>query len=237
MKNKTNFLRLPLLFMGVFLFFAISCDKDDDNDINGKECVDADGNVYETVKIGDQEWMAENLKTTTYNDGTDLPNVTDSDDWGELETGAYAWYDNDVSNKDVYGALYNWYAVETGNLCPDGWRVPTDDDWTELTDYLGGAEVAGGKLKATGTIEAGTGLWHEPNTGATNETGFAALPGGARHFEGHFIAMGSAGVWWTSTAHSVTGTAWRFDMSYDSAVLKEEFAYKTYGFAVRCIKN
>lgn len=166
--------------MGLFLVFAGSCKKDDDNELTG--VVDAGGNVYTTVIIGNQEWFTENLRTTKYNNGTPIPNITSNSEWGNLTTGAYAWYDNDEATyKYAQGALYNWYAVETGNLCAAGWHVPTDAEWTTLTDYLGGASVAGGKLKATGTIEAETGLWHDPNTGATNETGFTALPGGGRY--------------------------------------------------------
>lgn len=234
---KNRFVRLPLLLVGTFLFFAISCDKEDDNDINGEECVDVDGNIYETVKIGAQEWMAENLKTTTYNDGSGIPNVTDVDEWSELEKGAYAWYDNDVSNNDVYGALYNWYAVETGKLCPDGWRVPTDDDWTHLTDYLGGEDVAAGKLKATGTIEAGTGLWYDPNTGATNETGFTAFPGGTRIYDGTFNSIGYYGNWWSATELSSYSAYDRYMSYYHSNVNSFYDSDKEMGLSVRCLKS
>ena len=116
-----------------------------------------------------------NLKTTKYNDGTSIPNVTNDTSWSNLTTGAYCWYNNDVSYKNPYGALYNWYAVNTGKLAPKGWHVPSDAEWTTLITYLGGESIAGGKLK-----EAGTTHWLSPNTEATNSTGFSALPGGRR---------------------------------------------------------
>ncbi|MBI5010148.1 MAG: fibrobacter succinogenes major paralogous domain-containing protein, partial [Bacteroidia bacterium] len=135
---------------------------------------DIDGNVYQTVTIGTQVWMKENLKTTKLNDGIALPNVIDNAAWAALTTTGYCWYNNDATTyKSTYGALYNWYAVNTGKLCPIGWHVPSDDEWTLLTTFRGGYSVAGGKLKETGTLH-----WTSPNTGATNETGFTALPGG-----------------------------------------------------------
>ncbi len=137
---------------------------------------DIDNNHYEAVRIGSQLWMAENLKTTRYNDGTPIPLVTDSLEWDNLVTPAYCWYRNDpVTYGETYGALYNLHVVSTGILCPSGWHVPSDAEWTVLSDYLGGESVAGGKLK-----EAGTTHWYTPNAGATNETGFTALPGGIR---------------------------------------------------------
>jgi len=220
--------------MGLLLCFAISCDKDDDKD--GEKCVDADGNVYKTAIIGDQEWMAENLKTTTYNNGTDISNVTDDYEWEELATGAYAWHGNDSDNKDVYGALYNWYAVDTGNLCPDGWRMPTVDDWDQLTEYMGGRSVAGGKLKTTGTIELGTGLWHDPNTGATNEANFKALPGGQRDINGYFDFVGYYGFWWSATEID-TNDAWARYISNSDNDFDYRDSKKELGFSVRCLRD
>ena len=131
--------------------------------------------TYNVVKIGTQWWMAENLKTAIYNDLTDIPNVTD-DTWGSLTTGAWSYYNNNTSNGNTYGKLYNWYSVNTGKLCPQDWSVPSSNtNWATLIDYLGGTSVAGGKLKQTGTT-----LWNSPNTGATNESGFNALPAGTR---------------------------------------------------------
>jgi uncharacterized protein (TIGR02145 family) len=139
----------------------------------GEVVTDIDGNVYNTVTIGDQVWMAENLKTTKLNDGTSISNAIDNIAWASLSTPGYCWFINNRATYEIYGALYNWYAVYTDKLCPTGWHVPSNSEWTTLTDHLGGAEVAGGKLK-----ESGSSHWASPNTGATNVTGFTALPGG-----------------------------------------------------------
>jgi uncharacterized protein (TIGR02145 family) len=156
---------------------------------------DIDGNTYQTVWIGDQLWFAENLKTTHYNDGTPIPNVTDDTAWSALITGARSYYGNDsTTNAPVYGALYNWYAEENGKLCPSGWHVPTDTEWTVLTNYLGGD---GGKLKEVGTVH-----WNN-STGATDEFGFTALPGGRRLDSGAFSFIGDYGYWWSATSGSI----------------------------------
>ena len=139
---------------------------------------DIDGNKYKTVTIGTQVWMAENLKTTKFNDGTPIPMVKENDAWANLTTPAFSWYNNDsIDNKRNYGALYNWYTVSTNKLCPVGWHVPTEAEWATITAYLGEVGLAGGKLKDAGTVH-----WRTPNTGATNESGFTALPGGYRSF-------------------------------------------------------
>jgi uncharacterized protein (TIGR02145 family) len=192
---------------------------------------DIDGNVYNTVTIGTQVWMAENLRTTKYNDNTAIPNITDTTAWKALTTPAYCWYNNDASTyKANYGALYNWYTVNTGKLAPKGWHVPTDAEWTTLTTYLGGAAVAGGKLKETGTVH-----WID-NMYATNETGFTALPGGLRWEDGLFYNVGVIGKWWSATEF-LTNNAWYRQMySKDSDV--ERYGYfKRPGFSVRCVKD
>jgi uncharacterized protein (TIGR02145 family) len=192
---------------------------------------DVEDNTYSTIQIGTQTWMAENLKTTKYNDGNAIPNITDNTSWDALTSPAYAWYDNNIANKVTYGALYNWYAVETGKLCPVGWHVPTDAQLTQLTNYVGGESVAGGKLKEMGTTH-----WISPNEGATDEYGFAALPGGDRLLNGVFYSIGAIGSWWSST-DTLSIYAWhrfvwnneiRFSRIYDS---------KTNGISVRCIKD
>jgi len=153
---------------------------------------DVDGNVYNTVTIGSQVWLAENLKTTKYNDGTPIPLVKDSIEWSNLSTPGYCWYSNDsVSYAQTYGAMYNWYTLETGNLCPTGWRIPSEEDWGKLIEYLG--DKAGGKLKETGTTH-----WKSPNTGATNSSGFTALPGGVRRYDGIFGLIEEYANWWTT---------------------------------------
>lgn len=191
---------------------------------------DIDGNTYKVVKIGSQMWMAENLKTTKYNDGTLIPNVTDNDEWKTLSTSAYCWYGNDISNKDAYGAMYNWYAVETDKLCPDGWHVPSDDEWSALASYLGGAS-AGGKLKETGTTH-----WQSPNTGATNETGFSALPAGDRRTNGEFFDFEYRSIWHSSTK-AQEGRFWDREVIYNSSRLDRWDATYIVGASVRCLKD
>ncbi|MBN1108547.1 MAG: fibrobacter succinogenes major paralogous domain-containing protein, partial [Bacteroidales bacterium] len=155
---------------------------------------DADGNVYRTVVIGTQEWMGENLRTTKYNDGTVIPLVADSVTWSTLATPAFCYYSNNIEYAGQgYGALYNWYALNTGKLCPSGWHIPSNSDWSVLTDYLGGESVAGGKLKETDTTH-----WVSPNTGATDEVRFTGLPGGARGGTSVFDNLGRYGYWWTA---------------------------------------
>lgn len=192
---------------------------------------DIDGNTYKTVTIGTQTWMAENLKVTKYNDGIAIPNVTDDTAWGELTTGALCDYDNTPSNSETYGKLYNWHAVNTGKLCPTGWHVPSDAEWTELTDYLGGTSVAGGKLKETGTTH-----WASPNTGATNETGFTALPGGRRIYYVSFINIGYFGLWWSATESSATNAWYRAMYSDYSNVGRNDYS-KELGCSVRCLRD
>ena len=193
---------------------------------------DIDGNIYHVITLGTQTWMAENLKTTHFNDGTSIPLVTDATAWGSLAGPGYCWYDNDqTGNKDTYGGMYNFYAATSGNLAPVGWHVPTDDDWTVLTDYLGGLEVAGGKMK-----EAGTSHWMYPNTGADNSSGFTALPGGYRNYIGIFFHLQMDGYYWTSTPASGYGYLRYF--YYDSgAVVSRSNGGLTDGFSIRCVKN
>ncbi len=193
---------------------------------------DNEGNVYHTVTIGTQVWMVENLKATKYNDDTSIPLVTDATDWQNLSTPAYCWNDNDEATyKATYGALYNWYTVNAGNLCPTGWHVPSDAEWTTLTTFLGGEDVAGGKLK-----EAGTTHWLSPNEEATNESGFTALPGGDRWFNGTFPGIGAGGYWWSSTEHSSSFAWYRF-MYYLLGYVDRDYDAKEVGFSVRCVKD
>jgi uncharacterized protein (TIGR02145 family) len=211
---------------------SISCKKGSDENTSGDTLTDSDGNNYGMVTIGTQVWMDENLKTTKYKDNSSIPLVTDNTDWSNLVSPGYSWYNNDASsNKATYGALYNWHTVNTGKLCPTGWHVPTDDEWRTLTSYLGGEAVAGGKLK-----EAGTSHWLSPNLGATNESGFTAVPGGARNIDGQFLELGTNGYWWSSTAHDATH-AWYHDMVSDDQWVNRFNYYKGLGFSVRCIKD
>ncbi len=224
----------------ISLIFSISCKKED-NDIqtpptsnNESGTVsDIDGNIYNTVKIGDQWWMTENLKTTKYNDGTSIPNVPDNTIWSNLSTDAFCWYNNDaLTYKDTYGALYNWHTINTGKLCPTGWHVPTDVEWTTLTNYLEGEEVAGGKLKDTGTTH-----WNSPNTGATNESGFTAFPGGYRYHDGSFLNVGNHGYWWSATEGDSSGAWYRFLHHASADMGRNTSNFKKGGFSVRCVKD
>lgn len=219
------------------------CKKNDDNSNptpSPGTITDIDGNVYRTVTIGNQIWMAENLKTTKYIDGTSIPLVTDSALWVNLLTPGFCWYNNDTATyKNTYGALYNWYAVNTGKIAPKGWHVPTDGEWNIMEKYLDntvdttatgmvGTDI-GGKLKETGTTH-----WESPNTGATNMSGFTALPGGYR--AGTFFGIGSNGCWWSATASDATN-AWDRYFSHDYANVDRGSYGKVDGYSVRCIKD
>ncbi|MGC1391586.1 MAG: fibrobacter succinogenes major paralogous domain-containing protein [Bacteroidales bacterium] len=193
---------------------------------------DIDGNVYNTVVINTQVWMVENLKTTRYRNGDPIQYISDSTQWNQyLTTGAYCIYRNNASNANAYGNLYNWYAVNDNRyIAPSGWHVPTDGDWTALTSFLGG-DTEGGKLKEAGTIH-----WASPNTGATNETGFTALPGGYRDDLGFFDWITDYLYLWSSSEAEATVAWYRFMDNNSGYVIKDVFD-KTYGFSVRCIKD
>ncbi len=191
------------------LVFIISCKLDS---TSTKTVTDIDGNVYEIVTIGNQVWMAENLKVTHYRNGEPLPNVTDNIEWRNLDTGAYCNYNNDVAYVATYGRLYNWFAVnDSRNIAPAGWHVPSDAEWQTLDDYLGSdTNDAGCKLKETGTSH-----WRSPNEGATNESRFSALPGGARKsLFGTFDYIGIYAFFWTSTEAPLSVSA-RYWALYD----------------------
>ncbi|MCJ7450078.1 MAG: hypothetical protein MUO72_20585 [Bacteroidales bacterium] len=196
---------------------------------------DIEGNYYKTIKIGNQVWMAENLKTTKYNDGTALELVTEDGDWKYQNDPAYCWYNNDAAAyKKCYGALYKWnvmdyYESHGRNICPAGWHVPTDAEWTTLTDYLGGN--AGFKLK-----EVGTAYWDSYNTEATNESGFTARPGGSRTENGIFISEGSGCFWWTSTEYASPYAWYRRIGSNDAVVTRSNIA-KQRGLSIRCLRD
>jgi uncharacterized protein (TIGR02145 family) len=193
---------------------------------------DIDGNVYKTVTIGTQVWMTENLKTTKLNDGTTIKLNTDVKTWETTSTPAYCWYNNDETTyKNTSGALYNWYSVNTKKLCPSGWHVPTIEEWTTLITYLGGEDIAGGKLKETGTIH-----WTSPNAGASNETGFTALPNGYLHHLGTFKGHGSINYWWSSSEYDAIH-AWNCNVSYNhSKVNRNNYMFQN-GLSVRCLRD
>jgi uncharacterized protein (TIGR02145 family) len=193
---------------------------------------DIDGNIYLTVKIGNQWWMAENLKVTHYRNGNSIPNVTDASVWAGLITGAYCNYDNDTTHVDDYGRLYNWYAVDdSSNIAPTGWHVASNSEWQTLVDYLGGDAVASGKMK-----EAGTMHWQSPNTGATNESGFSALAGGGRRPADNYFDMGRVGYFWTSTVNGNTAAWFRY-LHYNNTIVIIGNDSMQLGFSVRCVRD
>lgn len=199
--------------------------------IYSQTVTDIDGNVYNTVLIGNQVWMQENLRTTHYNDGVSIPLVSSNEDWINLSTPGYCWYDTTGSgykdySKEKFGALYNWYTVQTGKLCPVGWKVPSDNDWNILVNNLGGEDLAGGKLK-----EEGINHWSSPNTGATNISGFTALPCGTRSRDnGKYYSIGTGTIWYTTSDYS------RRLYHNNDDVVRAKY-YLDYGFSIRCFRN
>jgi uncharacterized protein (TIGR02145 family) len=208
---------------------------------------DIDGNVYQTVTIGSQVWMAENLKVTHYSNGDSIPCVTvDDSSWGGLTTGAACSYDNDPGNVDTYGRIYNWYAAaDSRNLAPEGWHVPTDNDWKQLEIYLGmtpeqadamgprGSSPIGAKLK-----EAGSSHWNCPNTGSTNETGFTGLPGGCVDNSPLFYGKGTDAVFWAASEFTGDPTAgWVRDLTCNLDFFGRNGNAKDYGASVRCVQD
>ncbi|MFO7615325.1 MAG: fibrobacter succinogenes major paralogous domain-containing protein [Bacteroidales bacterium] len=213
----------------------------------GDPITDIDGNVYNTVLIGEQCWMAENLKTTRYRNEIPIENIPDNTDWRNSTTGAYAWYDNDISWKDSFGALYNWYAVnDTNGLCPPGWHVPSDAEWTALSDYVSSqsgyicdsnSEWIGKALAATTVWDTSTNICVPGNNPtANNVTGFSGLPGGFRSFSGGFGSVGKNGVWFSSTEFEDDYALYR-SINFSLPKLNPGHHPKYYGFSVRCIKD
>jgi len=198
----------------------------------GSTVTDVDGNVYSTVVIGTQEWMQENLKTTRYKNGSNIPtNLTDAQ-WQATTSGACADYNNDPTNTTVYGKLYNWYAVsDPQGLCPTNWHVPSDAEWDNLVNYLGGDTIAGGAMKEIGLTH-----WATPNTGATNSSGFTGLPGGLRLNVGTYYSIGNYGYWWSATQYSTTN-AYNRNLNYYNSPVNRGNNDKTYGFSVRCVRD
>jgi uncharacterized protein (TIGR02145 family) len=200
-------------------------------------CTDGEGNNYPVIQIGTgksapQLWMAANLRSTKFNNGSDIPLVTDKAAWSTSSTSAYCWYNNDSeTHKTSYGALYNWYTVSSGNLCPSGWHIPDFDEWKTLADFLGGSNVAGGKLKETGTLH-----WIYPNTGASDEIGFTALPGGFRNYNGTFDYLGTFCKLWLATKSDASNAYCQF-LNNKSAKVDLGLLNKKAGLSIRCIKN
>jgi uncharacterized protein (TIGR02145 family) len=197
---------------------------------------DINGNAYKTIQIGGKNWMAENLKATKYKNGNPITNITDKTQWASTTTGAYCSYNNDPINDCPYGKLYNWYAVANSNgLCPTGWHVSTDAEWTDLVNDIGGSTNSGNKMKSEGTQ-----YWLSPNQGATNSSGFSGLPGNSRTLNGDFSSSsvrGSFGTWWSSTETETGAEAWDRVLRYDNSNLLRLSGNKAAGFTVRCVED
>jgi len=206
---------------------------------------DVDGNVYQTISIGNQVWMSQNLKTTKYRNGDPIQVVTDINQWGNLSTGVYCNNENNANNSITYGKLYNWYAInDTRKICPTGWHIPSKSEWEILINYLGGTDVAGGKLKESGNTH-----WeYSPNMSASNESGFTALPGGCLSFDNYFPAFfhpGSDAYFWSSTsgpsAHPTNPThiAYFYNLSsyHAQVVQRSRFMYYLGAYSIRCIRD
>ncbi|MBI1192086.1 MAG: hypothetical protein GC205_02775 [Bacteroidetes bacterium] len=198
---------------------------------------DIDGNTYAVIEINGQCWMQENLRTYRYTNGDAIPTIFSNGSWSAATTGARASSDASIANDPIYGALYNQFAVvDPRGLCPDGWRIPSDDDWTELTSAFGGLSTAGGALKATGTLGSGTGIWQSPNTGATNASGFTAVPAGYRTNSGSYEFEDLVAIWWSNSS-TIAGRAFGRRVYYDRVLVNRDQFLNNYGFSVRCLKG
>jgi len=239
MKTINNFFYFILFAFVIIINENCYADK-----LSNPETVaDKDDNVYNTLKIGTQTWMVENLKTTKYNDGTAIPLVTDNEAWTALTTPGYCWYNNDSkSYKNDYGALYNWFTVNTGKLAPIGWHVPSDAEWTILENYL--SSILGTPDSLAKALSATTNwiTYKSPysignDLSKNNKSGFSALPGGCREVSNSaFINFSYGGYWWSSTEDGVD-FVWNRALKYHSSEFIKRYDPKFTGLSVRCIKN
>jgi len=209
------------LFLLLSLILCSNCQQKIQSVFSSNLVRDIDGNVYSTVKIGNQWWMAENLKVTHYRNGDQIACLTSDYEWDQ-PTGAYCYYDNDNSNVGKYGLLYNWFTVDDSrSIAPEGWHVPTDTEWQELVDYLGGDTLAGAKMKEVDS----------------DAIGFTALFGGYRYNHGTFDGIGVNAYFWSST-ESNSGNAWyRYLYHANSIVYRDDSGWKQAGYSVRCVKD
>lgn len=248
MKKKNNGWIFIFIATGMFLLTAYSCKKDDN--INNNTVTDIDGNVYHSVTIGTQVWMVENLKTTRYNDGNTIPKINDIAAWSALSTPGVCTYNNTTNTINTYGRLYNWYAVNTGMICPVGWHVPTDAEWTTLENYLmaNGYNYDGSTTgnKYAKALASNTGWNSFTTVGAVgntdyaakrNATGFTALPGGVLDAnQKTFNSIGNYGIWWSSSEGN-TLSAWDRGVDYSLSTVGRLSVAKRHGFSVRCLKD
>ena len=218
-----------ICILTVLVCIAVCCRKDEKppDPVN-----DIEGNSYKTVKIGTRIWMAENLKTKSYNDGTEIPLISEASTWSKLTTPGYCWYENNETEyKETYGALYNGYTINTGNLCPAGWHVPEKEEWQQMIEFLTDSITGGGELKETGTT-----CWLTPNKGASNVTGFKALASGIRYLEGSYSLLFYSACFWSATETGVKDE-WFISLYYGDATISLNHRSKNHGFSVRCIKD
>jgi uncharacterized protein (TIGR02145 family) len=207
------------------------------NQVGANEIVDSEGNVYSIVTIGTQTWMAENLRTTKYCNGENIPLISNTNSWATATTPGYCLYGSDFANDSLWGKLYNWYATsDSRNICPCGWHVPTDAEFTTMTDFLGTEAFAGGKMKVPGILEDGTGLWTIDNFGATNESGFSAIPGGGRLSNGNYTGLYQSGWFWISSDYISTSSWRRYLENLSSGVTRSSVNKRT-GCSVRCVQD
>ena len=228
--------KLILFFIGLILFLANSCELFNSlpiPDFTGQEghLNDIDGNDYKTIGVGSQIWMAENLRTSRLNDNTEIPYISDSLKWINLSTSGYCWYKNDSSLNIPYGALYNWNTINSNKVCPIGWHVPSEQDWIDLLNNLGGNQVAGGKLKMIGQD-----YWNSPNSGATNTSNFNAVASGG-NFHGEFLDFQKWCHLWSTTMNDkmIVITVELFYKSESALIGPGGINYA--GLSVRCIKD
>jgi uncharacterized protein (TIGR02145 family) len=253
--------RLFKVTLAASFVFLSSCEKEEEPADNNSGVNNDTTDSFAYVTIGDQQWMSSNLNVAKYSDGTPIPQVSDASEWNTLTTGAWCWYNNDSATyAAIYGRLYNWYAVagiynvsSSANpalrkkLAPDGWHIPSHDEFSTLINFLdpsanGGSiygstlNNAGGALKATGTIQQLTGRWNAPNANATNSTGFSAIPGGYRNIYGGYLDQGNSTVWWSSSIDGGS-TAWeRYLQHSDGSAYKNSNDFR-FGFAVRLVRD
>lgn len=247
--RRKNLLRIAFPVIVSVILFSASCEEEKpdlpNNPLNGRTTavfnpqkkygtvIDVDGNIYKTIKIGSQTWMAENLRVTRYRNGEEVPNVTGDEQWAGMTSGAYCNYNNtsDLDTIATYGRLYNWYATSDDHgIAPKGWRVPSVMDWEILIEYLGGDTIASNKMKEKGALH-----WGDPFQ-SDNSSGFTALPGGRRQHTYLFNNIGYYGDWWTSTENNEHSAAFLYFYYFDSLVWKG-FNYKFNGYSIRCIKE
>jgi uncharacterized protein (TIGR02145 family) len=216
---------IPVILVLGALTFLTGCEKDLFTPAG--TVTDVEGNSYKVIKIDTQIWFGENLKTTKYKNGISIPNVTDGFQWTDLTTGAYSSYDNSQSNINIYGNLYNWYAVNTGNLCPTGWHIPSSAEWKKLEDFLGGSYDAGGRLKEMGTTH-----WDEPNYGGINSFSTWVYGGDLSQY----MSINYYAGFWSSTAVDIQ-TAIQRQLTSEDHVLGSWDEPKYSGLSVRCLKD